>query len=70
MIVGADTNAAAPAILAEAKATGKSVVDLANARGMYAQSLEIFLGLVYLDYTDDPGQGSARPDVTTPARTG
>jgi len=54
VIVGADTNAAAPAILAEAKSTGKSVVDLANARGMYAQSLEIFLGLLYLDYVDDP----------------
>lgn len=54
VIVGADTNAAAPAILAEAKSTGKSVIDLANARGMYAQSLEIFLGLIYLDYTDDP----------------
>jgi predicted Zn-dependent protease len=54
VIVGADTNAAAPAILAEAKASGKSVIDLANARGMYAQSLEIFLGLLYLDYVDDP----------------
>jgi predicted Zn-dependent protease len=54
VIVGADTNAAAPAILAESKASGKNVVDLANARGMYAQSLEIFLGLVYLDYVDDP----------------
>jgi predicted Zn-dependent protease len=54
VIVGADTNAAAPAILAEAKSTGKSVIDLANARGMYAQSLEIFLGLLYLDYVDDP----------------
>jgi hypothetical protein len=54
VIVGADTNAAAPAILAEAKSTGKSVIDLANARGMYAQSLEIFLGLLYLDYMDDP----------------
>jgi predicted Zn-dependent protease len=54
VIVGADTNAAAPAILAEAKASGKSVIDLANARGMYAQSLEIFLGLLYLSYTDDP----------------
>ncbi|HYW53254.1 MAG TPA: hypothetical protein VE826_04740, partial [Dongiaceae bacterium] len=54
VIVGADTNAAAPAILAEAKAGGKSVVDIANARGMYAQSLEIFLGLLYLDYMDDP----------------
>ncbi|HEY0614926.1 MAG TPA: M48 family metalloprotease [Candidatus Elarobacter sp.] len=54
VIIGADTNAAAPAILAEAKATGKPMVDLANARGMYAQSLEIFLGLVYLSYADDP----------------
>ncbi|GAC1580268.1 MAG: hypothetical protein NVS3B7_14750 [Candidatus Elarobacter sp.] len=54
VIVGADTNAAPQAVLAEAKATGKTVVDLANARGMYAQALEIFLGLVYLDYTDDP----------------
>jgi len=64
VIVGADTNAAPQAILAEAKASGKSVVDLANARGMYAQSLEIFLGLVYLDYTDDPAkeaQGFAEP---------
>jgi hypothetical protein len=54
VIVGADTNAAPQAVLAEAKADGKTIVDLANARGMYAQALEIFLGLVYLDYTDDP----------------
>ncbi len=54
VIVGADTNAAPQAVLAEAKATGRSVVDLANARGMYAQSLEIFLGLIYLAYADDP----------------
>jgi predicted Zn-dependent protease len=54
VIVGADTNAAPQAILAEAKADGKTIIDLANSRGMYAQSLEIFLGLIYLDYTDDP----------------
>ncbi|MEO7040136.1 MAG: M48 family metalloprotease [Candidatus Elarobacter sp.] len=54
VIVGADTNAAPQAVLAESKATGKSIVDLANARGMYAQALEVFLGLIYLDYTDDP----------------
>lgn len=53
-IVGADTNAAPQAVLAEAKATGRSVVDVANARGMFSQSLEIFMGLIYLDYTDDP----------------
>jgi hypothetical protein len=54
VIVGADTNAAPQAVLAEAKAGGKSIVDLANSRGMFSQSLEIFLGLVYLAYTDDP----------------
>jgi predicted Zn-dependent protease len=54
VIVGADTNAAPVAVLAEAKASGKSIIDLANSRGMYAQALEIFLGLTYLDYTDDP----------------
>jgi hypothetical protein len=54
VIVGADTNAAPQAVLAEAKAGDQTIVDLANARGMYAQSLEIFLGLIYLDYTDDP----------------
>jgi hypothetical protein len=56
VIVGADTNAAPQAILAESKATGKSIIDLANSRGMYAQSLEIFLGLLWLDYTDDPAK--------------
>lgn len=55
-IIGADTNASPQAVLAEAKATGKSVIDVANARGMFSQSLEIFLGLVYLDYTDDPAK--------------
>ena len=54
VIVGADTNTTPQAVIAEAKASGKSIVDLANARGMYAQSLEIFLGLVYLSYMDDP----------------
>jgi hypothetical protein len=54
--VGADTNAAPQAVLSEAKATHKSIVDLANDRGMFAQSLEIFLGLIYLDYADDPAK--------------
>jgi predicted Zn-dependent protease len=56
VIVGADTNAAPQAVLSEAKATHKSIVDLANDRGMFAQSLEIFLGLIYLDYADDPAK--------------
>jgi hypothetical protein len=32
----------------------KSPVDLADEHGMHAWPLEIFTGLVYLDYTDDP----------------
>ena len=53
-IVAADTNTTPPAVIAEAAATHRSIVDLANARGMHALSLEIFLGLIYLDYMDDP----------------
>ena len=32
----------------------KSPVDVANEHGMHAWPLEIFTGLVYLSYTDDP----------------
>ncbi|HYZ14813.1 MAG TPA: hypothetical protein VE591_00370, partial [Candidatus Acidoferrum sp.] len=60
-IVGADTNAAAPAILAEAKAKNQSIVDVANSRGMFAQSLEIFMGLIFLAYTDDPVKEIQQP---------
>ncbi|MBV9149683.1 MAG: M48 family metalloprotease [Candidatus Eremiobacteraeota bacterium] len=53
-IVAADTNATTGEVLQEAAASHRSIVDVANNRGMHAQALEIFLGLVYLDYTDDP----------------
>lgn len=53
-VIGADTNATPQAVLMEAKASGKSVVEIGNARGMFSESLEIFVGLIYLDYTDDP----------------
>ncbi|GAC1441281.1 MAG: hypothetical protein NVSMB59_01050 [Vulcanimicrobiaceae bacterium] len=53
-IVAADTNTSPQAVVSEAQATHRRIVDVANARGMSAQALEIFLGLVYLDYTDDP----------------
>jgi hypothetical protein len=53
-IVAADTNTTPEAVVAEAKATNRRIVDVANARGMHAKALEIFLGLVYLDYVDDP----------------
>jgi hypothetical protein len=55
-VVAADTNTTPDAVLAETKATGKSVVDIANSRGMSAQSLEIFMGLVWLSWTDDPAK--------------
>ena len=53
-IVAADTNSTPESIVEESKATGRRIVDVANARGMRSEALEIFLGLVYLDYTDDP----------------
>lgn len=53
-IVAADTNATPAAIEQDALTTHRSIVDTANARGMSAEALEIMLGLVYLDYTDDP----------------
>ncbi len=55
-IVAADTNTTPQAVVDEAKASGKQLVDVANARGMHGQTLEIFLGLIYLDYTDDPAK--------------
>ncbi|MGP6188709.1 MAG: M48 family metalloprotease [Vulcanimicrobiaceae bacterium] len=55
-IVAADTNTTPQAVVREAVATKRSLVDVANARGMHSEALEIFLGLVYLDYTDDPVQ--------------
>ena len=53
-IIGADTNIAPTVIEADAGTNHQSLVDVANSRGMSAEALEIMLGLVYLDYTDDP----------------
>ncbi len=53
-IVAADTKTTTQAIIDDAKLNHRSMVDEANARGMHAWPLEIFTGLVYLDYTDDP----------------
>ena len=55
-IIAADTGATPQQIVDEAKTTHRSMVDVANARGMPALSLEIFLHLIDLDYTDDPDQ--------------
>ena len=53
-IVAADVRTTPQAILREAHETHRSIVDLANAKGMNAEALEIFMGLIYLDYTDNP----------------
>jgi predicted Zn-dependent protease len=53
-IVAADIKSTPEAIVAEARTSKQTVVDVANAHGMHAWPLEIFTGLVYLDFTDDP----------------
>ncbi len=60
-IVAADTNTTPGAVLEEAAANHRTVTDIANRRGMHAEALEIFLGLVYLDYTDDPQKENSAP---------
>jgi predicted Zn-dependent protease len=58
-IVAADTNTTPLAIVREARVENRSIIDVANARGMRAKSLEMFLGLIYLDYVDDPAKEAA-----------
>lgn len=53
-IIAADVKTTPQAIIREAHESHRSIVDVANARGMHAQALEIFLGLIWLDYTDNP----------------
>lgn len=53
-IVAADIKSTPQEIVDEMVRTKKSPVDLADSHGMHAWPLEIFTGLVYLDYTDDP----------------
>ena len=53
-IVAADIKSTPQEIVDEMVRTKKSPVDLADSHGMHSWPLEIFTGLVYLDYTDDP----------------
>jgi hypothetical protein len=53
-VIAADANVAPAVIEQEAASTHRSVVDVANERGMPAETLEIMLGLIYMDYADDP----------------
>lgn len=66
-IVAADLKSTPETIIAEAKSSKQTIVDVANAHGMHAWPLEIFTGLVYLDYTDDPYKELRKADGTETA---
>ncbi len=53
-ILAADVNTTPQEVLNSARANNRNIIDEANARGMHAWPMEIFLGLTYFDYTDDP----------------
>lgn len=61
-ILAADIKSTPESVIAEAKAGGETIVDVANAHKMHAWPLEIFMGLVYLDYTDDPAKELRKAD--------
>jgi predicted Zn-dependent protease len=55
-ILAADIKSTPETIISESKISGNTIIDVANVHGMHAWPLEIFMGLVYLDYTDDPNK--------------
>jgi hypothetical protein len=61
-ITAADVKSTPESIIAEAKSGNETIVDVANAHKMHAWPLEIFMGLVYLDYTDDPSKELRKAD--------
>ncbi len=63
-IVAADIKSTPESVIAEAKSSGTTIIDVANAHKMHAWPLEIFMGLVYLDYTDDPTKELRKADGT------
>ena len=63
-IVAADIKSTPESVIAEAKSSNQSIIDVANAHKMHAWPLEIFMGLVYLDYTDDPTKELRKADGT------
>jgi predicted Zn-dependent protease len=63
-IVAADIKSTPESVIAEAKTSNETIVDVANAHKMHAWPLEIFMGLVYLDYTDDPSKELRKADGT------
>ncbi len=69
-IIAADYKTSPQTIIREAHETHRSVIDVANARGMHALALEIFMGLLYLDYTDDPAKEAHPNGTVTNQNTG
>ncbi|HEY6325237.1 MAG TPA: M48 family metalloprotease [Candidatus Cybelea sp.] len=63
-IIAADIKSTPEGVIGQAKDSGKTVIDVANDHKMHAWPLEIFMGLVYLDYTDDPVKELRRADGT------
>jgi predicted Zn-dependent protease len=63
-IIAADVKSTPESIIAEAKSGNQTIIDVANAHKMHAWPLEIFMGLVYLDYTDDPSKELRKADGT------
>lgn len=63
-IAAADLKSTPESIISEAKRSGESIIDVANAHKEHAWPLEIFMGLVYLDYTDDPVKELRKADGT------
>jgi predicted Zn-dependent protease len=55
-ILAADIKSTPEDIIDQMISEKKSPVELADEHGMHAWPLEIFTGLVYLDYTDDPAK--------------
>jgi predicted Zn-dependent protease len=58
-ILAADIKSTPEDIIDQMISEKKSPVELADEHGMHAWPLEIFTGLVYLDYTDDPAKEMA-----------
>jgi tetratricopeptide (TPR) repeat protein len=67
-IIAADTRTTPQEIIRKAHESKRTVIDMANARGMHAEALEIFMGLIYLDYTDDPDK-EAHPNGGPPGQS-
>jgi beta-barrel assembly-enhancing protease len=63
-IVAADIKSTPESVIAEARTSNETIVDVANAHKMHSWPLEIFMGLVYLDYTDDPSKELRKADGT------